>query len=97
MFQWNSYIKRILKPRNLMHHLVEERPIVTNPKYFQWVNGDSTLFSWLLDSMKPDSMKYFRYEKTCNAIWDKVSSNFSKNEDNARIYELLIATTQTNQ
>ena len=97
VFQWNSYIERILKPRNLMHHLLKKRPIATNSKYFQWMNADSILFSWLLDSIKPDIVEFFRYEKTCKEISDKVNPNFSKKEDDARIYELLIATTQTNQ
>ena len=80
-----------------MHHLLEEGTSVTDPKYFQWVNADPILFSGLFDSMKPDAVEYFRYEKTCEAIWDKVNSNLSKKEDDARMYELMIATTQTNQ
>ena len=77
-FKWNSYIERIMKPRNLMHHLLEEGPTTTYLKYFQWVNVDSIFFSWLLNSMKVDIVEFFRYEKTCKAIWDKVYSNFSK-------------------
>ena len=61
------------------------------------MNVDSIIFSWLLDSMKPNTMECFRYEKTYKAIWDKVNSTFSKKENDAKIYELLIATTQTSQ
>ena len=61
------------------------------------MNDDSLLFSWLLDSMKLDTIEFFRYSKTCKAIWDKVNSTFSKKEDDARIYELLIEIWQTNQ
>ena len=46
VFQWNSYVERILKPRNLMHHLLEEGPVATDSKYFYGVNVDSILFSW---------------------------------------------------
>ena len=34
VFQWNSHVERILKPRNLMHHLLEEGPVATYSKYF---------------------------------------------------------------
>ena len=34
VFQWNNCIETILKPRNLVHHLLEEGTIVTNPEYF---------------------------------------------------------------
>ena len=39
VFIWNSYIERILKPRNRMHHLYEEGPLATNLKCFQRVNA----------------------------------------------------------
>ena len=80
-----------------MHHLSEEGPVATGSNYFYGVNVDSILFSWLLHSMKPDIVEFLRYEMTYKAIWDTVYSNFSNKEDDARIYEWLIETTQTNQ
>ena len=47
-----------------MHRVLDEGPVVTDPKYFHWVSNNSRLFSWFLDSMKPNNAKYFRYEKT---------------------------------
>ena len=60
------------------------------------MNVDSILSSWLLHLTKPDIVEFFRYKMTYKAIWDTFYSNFSNKED-ARIYELLIAITQTNQ
>ena len=70
---------------------------VPDPKYFQWVSVSSILFSWLLDSIKPDVVEYCRYEKTCKAILNKVNSIFLKKDDDSRIFELLLATTQSIQ
>ena len=47
------------------------------------MNADSILFSWLLDSMKPDIVELFRHEKICKIILDIVNSNFSKKEEDA--------------
>ena len=47
--------------------------------------------------MKPDMAEYFRCEKTCRAIWDKVNPNFLKKADNARIFYLLLDIAQTSE
>ena len=41
-----------------MYRLFEEGPVATDSNYFQWVNVNSILFSWLLESMKPDIVEF---------------------------------------
>ena len=46
--------------------------------------------------MEPDTIECFIYRQGSKATWDKVNANFLEKEDDTRIFDLLIATMQTN-
>ena len=72
MFQWSSYIIRLLTTRNLMNHLTEDSPKIENPNYMEWIGSENILHGWLLDLMIHDIANLLKFEPSCKLIWEVV-------------------------
>ena len=92
LFQWSIYITRQRTARNLMNHLTEDSPKIKNPNYMKWIESETILHGWLLDSMIPDIADLLKFEPCCKLIWEAAHKRHSKKEDESKIYELVSST-----
>ena len=64
------------------------QPKNDDPLHDQWDTDNSTVMSWLLNSMQPDISNGFLFMDTAMEIWDAVAQTYSQKENMAQIYDL---------
>ena len=88
LYLWRRFIERTLRPQKLEGHLTNPRPNEDDAHYFKWINEEHVLFTWLLDSMKPDINDQFIDHESVKDKWDEVTRLYSKLEDESRMADL---------
>ena len=72
--------------------LKKDISLILDPKrkmyYFKWIDEEDVLFTWLLDSMKPEISDLFIDHEFVKDIWDEVIRLYSKVEDELRMTDL---------
>ena len=80
-------MERVLRRRKFDRHLRNSRPKDTDAHYLQWLHED-VIFTWQLDSMKPEVSERFINSDSVKDIWDTIIRLYPKLEDESRIAEL---------
>ena len=88
LYHWRRFVERVLRPRKLDGHLINSRPKDTDAHYLRWLDEEDVIFTWLLDSMKPEVSERFIDLDSVKDVWDTVIKLYSKLEDESRIAEL---------
>ena len=88
LYHWRRFVERVLRPRKLDGHLTNPRPKDTDTHYLRWLDEEDVIFTWLLDSMKPEVSERFIDLDSVKNVWDTVIRLYSKLEDESRIAEL---------
>ena len=88
LYHWRRFVERVLRPRKLDGHLINPRPNDTDTHYLRWLDEEDVIFTWLLDSMKPEVSERFIDLDSVKDVWDTVIRLYSKIEDESRIAEL---------
>ena len=90
LYLWERTVQAALKPRKLIHHLTENCPPESSPRFMHWVIGEELVFAWLLDSLAPEqNARYITYD-TSRKLWEAVRRDHSKGEDRMKIINLYI-------
>ena len=88
LYYWRRFIERTLRPYKLEGHLTNPQPNEDDAHYFKWINEEDVLFTWLLDSMKPEISNQCIDHESIKDIWDEVIKLYSKLEDESRMVDL---------
>ena len=88
LYHWRRFVERVLPPRKLDGHLINSRPKDTDAHYLRWLDEEDVIFTWMLDSMKPEVSERFIDLDSIKDVWDTVIRLYSKLEDESRIAEL---------
>ncbi|GAA0149634.1 hypothetical protein LIER_08768 [Lithospermum erythrorhizon] len=66
-----------------------EIPVVEaeDPTFKKWRKVNSTLISWIFNSVSAELSKGFIYAKTTQQLWNEIAERFGKTND-PKIYEL---------
>ena len=54
LYHWRPFIERTLQPGKLEGRLTNPQPNADDAHYLKWIDEKDVLFTWLLDSMKPE-------------------------------------------
>lgn len=87
---WSQSFKLFVKGEGLMGYLLgtTKEPKVGDTLHPQWELENSTVMSWLLNSMELELSNGYLFMDTAKEIWDAVSQTYSHKGNMAQIYEL---------
>ena len=88
LLQWRQYVTTTLKGR-LMRHLEENRPPLSDPTYYNWLDVEGVVHRWLLDSISPSVKGAFLALDSAKTVWEAVLDSHSKKHNIATLYELV--------
>ena len=88
IYHWRRLVERTLKPRKLEGHLITSRPNEDDAQYYNWLEEEEILITWMLDSMKPEVCNRFIEYVSVKEIWETIIRVYSKLEDESRMAEL---------
>ncbi|KAK9932550.1 hypothetical protein M0R45_019783 [Rubus argutus] len=98
---WSKHAKLNITGRGKLGYLTgkKQAPIAADDEegYDIWVEEDSLVQAWLLNSMHRDVRGNYEILETAKEIWDAVKTTFSVAQDDTRNYELQIASVSTKQ
>lgn len=96
---WSKHAKLNITGREKLGYLTgkKQAPIAADDEegYDIWVEEDSLVQAWLLNSMHRDVRGNYESLETAKEIWDAVKTTFSVAQDDTRNYELQIAYVST--
>jgi hypothetical protein len=83
-------VKLYVSEKGKLGYLIGEKtkPAITDPSFSTWVEENTILMSWLLNSMTPDINASFLRLPTAHDIWDVVAQTYFTGNDAFQIYEL---------
>ncbi|XP_072081190.1 uncharacterized protein [Arachis hypogaea] len=88
-----------IRGRRKIGYLTGERsqPNITDPQYNVWDTTNSTVMTWLVNSMKEDISSNYIYYTTAKELWDSVKEMYSDLGNKFQIYELTLKTREIQQ
>ena len=72
-----------------MRHLEENRPPLSDPTYYNWLDVGGVVHWWLLDSISPSVKGEFLALDSAKNVWEAVLDSHSKKHNIATLYELV--------
>ena len=78
LYLWTHCIQAILRPRNLIDHLINSAPPQIDPNYKCWKMEEDILYIWILDCMTTKLANRFIQYETVKDVWDAVQKYHSK-------------------
>ena len=67
---WTRHIQALLRPRNLLDHLIDPAPLQTDAQYKRWIVEEEILYIWILDLMTTELANCFVEYATVKEVWD---------------------------
>ncbi|GMY06903.1 hypothetical protein FCV25MIE_02142 [Fagus crenata] len=88
-FAWSQFVQLYVTGKGKLGYLTGEKIklAMSDPSFSTWVEENSMLMSWLLNSMTPDINASFLRLPTAHDIWDAVAQTYFTGNDASQIYE----------
>lgn len=87
---WAQSVKLVIVGKGKWGYLTGETPIPnrSDPGFLVWSSENSTIISWLINSMEPAIGKPFLFIPTAQGVWEAVRETYSDFEDHSQLFEL---------
>ncbi|KAK2979081.1 hypothetical protein RJ640_026031 [Escallonia rubra] len=95
--KWSQLVRIFLKGKGKLSHLLGTGPKKGDPRFDAWDEEDSTVMSWLWNSMLPEISDTFMFLPTSKEIWEAAQQTYSKVRDAARVFEIKSKISDTKQ
>ncbi|XP_052625897.1 uncharacterized protein LOC128132928 [Lactuca sativa] len=94
---WSQIVRTFLKGKGKLSHLTGPIPREDDPSFAAWDVEDSSIMSWLWNSMQPEISGTCMFLTTAKDIWDTIKQMYSKVHDAALVYEIKTKIHSTKQ
>ncbi|XP_039004046.1 uncharacterized protein LOC120130986 [Hibiscus syriacus] len=87
---WSQSVRLFITSRQKQQYLSDNMPILnpSNPQYDNWLTENTTIMSWLLNSMLPDINANFMFYTTASKIWNAAKETYSNQENSSSLFSI---------
>ncbi|XP_078446364.1 uncharacterized protein LOC144715310 [Wolffia australiana] len=96
-YQWRQHVELSLEARFLLENLSKDPIFPGNPSFRTWKSKESLTCHWLLGITVPDMADNFLYVDIVKIMWDEITKNCAKQQNDWRCYDLMVQAAQAKQ
>jgi len=88
--EWSQTVRLILDGKGKLGFLTGDVPVpaTTHPNYRFWKSENSSIISWLINTMEVGMRKTYMYLPTAKDVWDAVKLSYFDIKSFSQIYDL---------
>ena len=90
LLKWHRFVESTLRARQLFKHCTAPPLPGTHPNFAAWEAEEHFILNWFVtQTLAPDFIDRFPYQKTVKGFWDQASTFCSQDGDNWHLFELV--------